>query len=643
MKTVRRIYRYLVTLISLEVILWGLIDLGRSAVGGEIVGGGASHLARSLSLILVGVPVFLLHWLVAQRDARQDEDERASRVRALFLYGALLATLIPVAQNTLTLVNHLWLRVLNLPAREALLSPSQTWPDNLIAIAINGLAAGYLFFVQRQNWQDLPERDAFVQTRRLYRYIWVVYGLVMLILGASQVLDYIFNLAETFGTGPQAALANGLSLVLVGAPLWAYTWLQVQRSLSQSGERCALLRLVLLYAICLISLGSILIPTGIILDTLLNVVLGQALGLVEIITAISRPLSVALSMVAVWLYYKRMLQIDLAILPESTQRDELRRAYQYILSALGLAATVFGLHMLFSYLIDVFLVDPLTGGGFLRERLAAALATLMVGAPLWGFVWFPLNQRVWQKDERADRARRSTVRKIFLYAALFAAVIGVMVSGGRLIYELLRTLLGDGSLDLLRTSLSLSKSLILFALLLGYHWYVLRVDLRLAERSLAERYAQFPVLILTKEIDDFSRMLVDTLHREAGSLPVAVHPIERGAPNSDLSAAKAVVLSSALIASPPEAIRLWLQDYSGDRVVVPTEVEGWHWACPGDGQLSKRAHRAAKIVRQLAEGEQVQQPDDWTAGKIVLYIFVGLLAIPLLLRLVELLLFLGVD
>jgi len=643
MKTVRRLYRYLVTLISLEVIIWGLIDLGRSAVGGEIVGGGVSQLARSLSLIVVGLPVFVLHWLAAQRDARQDEDERASRIRALFLYGALLATLIPVAQNTLTLVNHLWLRVLNLPAREAMLSPTQTWPDNLIAIVINGLAAGYLFFVLRQNWQDLPERDAFAQTRRLYRYIWVVYGLVMLVFGASQVLDYIFNLAETFGTGPQAALANGLSLILVGAPLWAYAWITVQRSLGQAGERSALLRLVLLYAICLISLGSILIPTGLILDSLLNVILGQNLGVVAIITEISRPLSVALPMLAVWLYYKRALQIDLAILPESAQRDELRRAYQYILSALGLAATVLGLHMLFSYLIDVFLADSLAGGDFLRDRLAAALATLLVGAPVWGFVWFPTNQRVCQEGELGDRARRSTVRKIYLYVALFAAVIGVMVSGGRLVYELLRTLLGDAPLDLLRTALMLSMSLILFALLLGYHWYILRVDLRLAERSLAERHANFPVLILTEEIGDFSRMLVDTLHREAESLPVAVHPIERGTPDSDLSAAKAVLLSTALIASPPEAIRLWLRDFDGVRVVVPTEVEGWHWACPGDGQLSKRANRAAKMVRQLAEGEQVQPPDDWTAGKVVLYVFVGLLAIPLLFRLVEVLFFLGVD
>ncbi len=495
----------------------------------------------------------------------------------------------------------------------------------------------------RHNWQDLPERDAFAQTRRLYRYIWVVYGLVMLIFGASQVLNYIFNLAETFGTGPQAALANGLSLILVGAPLWAYAWITVQGSLSQAGERSALLRLVLLYAICLISLGSILISTGVILDTLLNVVLGQALGLIPIITAVGRPLSVALPMVAVWLYYKRMLQIDVAILPESTQRDELRRAYQYILSALGLAATVLGLHMLFSYLIDIFLADPLTGGDFLLDRLAAALATLMVGAPVWGFVWFPLNQQVCQEGELGDRARRSTVRKIYLYVALFAGVIGVMVSGGRLVYELLRALLGDASLDLLRTTLSLSKSVILFALLLFYHWHVLRVDLRLAERSLAERHANFPVLILTGEIGDFSSMLVNALHREAESLPVAVHPIERGAPDSDLSAAKAVVLSSALTASPPEAIRLWLRNFDGDRIVVPTEVEGWHWVCPGDVQLSKRTRQAAKLVRRLAEGEDIQPPADWTAGKIVLYIFVGLLTIPLLFRLVELLLFQGID
>lgn len=643
MKAIRRFYRYLVALISLEVILWGLINLARSTVAGETLGGGVDQLARSLSLILVGLPVFLLHWLPAQREARQDEDERNSRLRALFLYGALLATLIPLAQNTLALVDHLWLRGLGLPARDAFVGQTQSWMDNLIAILINGVAAGYIFSVERQNWKDLPEQEAFVQTRRLYRYIWVLYGLAMLVFGVSQVLEYVFTLVETIGTGPQAELANGLSLLIVGTPLWVFAWLRVQTSLDQAGERDALLRTVLLYALRLIGLGGILIPAGIILDTLLSVVLGQRLSRIEIVTEISPPLSAAIPLAGVWFYYRRNLQLDLTILPKSSQRDGLRRIYQYILVVMGLAATFLGGHMLLSYSIDGTLSDPELDTTLLRERLSAAISTLVVGAPLWGFVWFPLSAKVARQDESGDRSRRSTARKVCLYLILFAGVIGVMGSGGGLIYELLSALLGDPSANLLRKALKLSELLVLFGLLLGYHWHVLRTDLRLAERSLAERQAEFPVLVLASEIGDFTKTLVDALRREAETLPVAVHLVEHGVPGEDLAGAKAVLMSTELIASPPEAIRLWLQDFDGARLIIPAKAKGWHWVFGGGYDLSRRARQAAKMVRQLAEGEEPQQPGELTAGKIILYIFVSLLAIPFLFSLVAMLLSPGFD
>ena len=81
MKTVRRLYFYAVAFISIEVVLWGLIGLARSIVD-ETVGGQADALARALALIVVGMPIFLFHWLWAQRLASRDPEERAAGVRA---------------------------------------------------------------------------------------------------------------------------------------------------------------------------------------------------------------------------------------------------------------------------------------------------------------------------------------------------------------------------------------------------------------------------------------------------------------------------------------------------------------------------------------------------------------------------------
>ena len=119
MKTIRRLYFYAIAFISMEVVLWGIISLLRSMLGKTIVDS-ASALAQALSLILVGVPIFLFHWLWAQRSSAKDEEENSASLRAVFLYGILLATLIPVVQNLLAFINRTFLSTANLYTYRAL-------------------------------------------------------------------------------------------------------------------------------------------------------------------------------------------------------------------------------------------------------------------------------------------------------------------------------------------------------------------------------------------------------------------------------------------------------------------------------------------------------------------------------------------
>jgi hypothetical protein len=95
MKTIRRLYFYAVAAISVEVVLWGIITLLRSIFNTNKIVDGSSTLAQALSLILVGLPIFLIHWLWAQRVSAKEDEEKTAGVRAVFLYGILLGTLIP--------------------------------------------------------------------------------------------------------------------------------------------------------------------------------------------------------------------------------------------------------------------------------------------------------------------------------------------------------------------------------------------------------------------------------------------------------------------------------------------------------------------------------------------------------------------
>ena len=121
MKTVRRLYFYAVALISFEVVLWGLVGLIRSIVNPNLITDNAQALATALSLILVGIPFFLVHWLWAQRVSAREEEEKTATVRAVFLYGALLATLIPAVQNLLALLNRAFIGAARISYERALI------------------------------------------------------------------------------------------------------------------------------------------------------------------------------------------------------------------------------------------------------------------------------------------------------------------------------------------------------------------------------------------------------------------------------------------------------------------------------------------------------------------------------------------
>jgi hypothetical protein len=124
MRTIRRLYFYAVALISLEVVVWGLIGLLRTIFSSELVNM-ADVLAQALALVLVGVPIFLFHWIWTQRAAAKNEEERTASLRAIFFYAALIGTLVPTVQNLLAFVNRIALRASDIAVSRALVGGSR--------------------------------------------------------------------------------------------------------------------------------------------------------------------------------------------------------------------------------------------------------------------------------------------------------------------------------------------------------------------------------------------------------------------------------------------------------------------------------------------------------------------------------------
>ena len=636
MRTIRRLYFYAVTFISLEVVLWGVIGLMRSIFSSRLVDT-ADALAQALALILVGVPIFLFHWLWSQRAAAKDEEEHSASLRAIFFYAVLIGTLVPVVQNLLALIDRSILGASNVGVSRAFLGGLQTWQDNLIAILINSIVALYFWNVLRDVWKSLRDSENYPDVRRLYRYLWLLYSLLMVVFGAQQVVRYIFYLPipkYLLGNVGQGMFANGLTLLLVGTPLWVYVWRICQDALPAPAERASNLRLGILYLLSLGGVITVLSAGGTLLDVILRWAFGEAMEWHEFIQEIGGPISLGVPLAAVWAYYggwlKRQIQSD----GDVVRRAGKQRLYSYILSALGLGAAFIGVALVFSFIIDLSTSNAFWGGS-LRPRLTGALSALAVGLPLWLKTWRPMQAEALAETDPStssgqalgDHARRSTIRRTYLYLALFAGVIGGMATAVGLVYLLINTLLTqEVESDFVARMLNMLQLLVLFVVLLVYHLSCIRHDSAQAGQTLEARQREFPVMVIDPENEAFVKAITAAMAKHAPDVPVVVKSVEESIKTDD---AKAIILPSSLVVDPPAGLRKWLKGFSGQKIIVAEAVSGWVLT-------ALTPEQAAQSARQVAEGEEVRLALSSPVWRVVQTVAIVVLGLQILLILLVL-------
>ena len=623
MKTIRRLYFYAVAAISIEVVLWGIIGLLRSIFDAQDITNNASNLASALALILVGVPIFLIHWVWAQNVSAKDAEEGSAGVRAIFLYGILLGTLIPAVQNLLALINRTFLTTANLYAYRAVVGGSQSWLDNLIAILINLLIAAYFWNVLKANWRTLSEPEAFSEIRRLYRFVWVLYGLLMTVYGAQQALTYAFAMpSSTLGDIGREMAVNATALLVIGTPIWFFSWRILQDALADSAEKESYLRLGILYLLTLGGVIVFLIAGGNLIYMILLQLLGGGESWREFIRQIGGPISIGLPLGVIWAYYGKWLNQQFSFDENLPRRAGKHRLYNYILSFLGLSASVAGLLSLFSVLIDLILGERYLSDSGLSEPISGSLAALTVGLPVWVMTWRRMQTQALDNTDIGDHARRSIIRKSYLYLALFASVIGGMVAAGTLVFDLVNAALGGGAYNLLVSVLNEVTALIVFVVLLVYHLSCLQKDSSARADVLAEKQTQFHVMVFDHD-GKFGEAVKASFAKRAPAVPVTVVKANENVP-SDLKA-DAVVLPGSLAVNTPEKVEAWLRSFNGNKLIVSDEAAGVFWM--------NDFEQAADSAKSMAEGQELRPQSSKRTTSIwtyVAYVFAGLFACQLL-------------
>ncbi|MFO3795897.1 MAG: DUF5671 domain-containing protein [Anaerolineales bacterium] len=590
MKTIRRLYLYGIAFVSLEVIIWGTIGLLRGFFSQTL--SGPEALLRALALVIVGMPVFLIHWLWGKRLATQDAEEAASLIRAVFFYATLLANGIPIAQNLLALFNRALLRLFKVSSSYAMLGGRQTPADNLIAIFVLAIFSAYFYQQLRLAWKSLDEVQNFKDARRIYRFAWVLYGLLLLVTGSIQMLRFVFYWPAFWGGDFRFRALNGLAFAIVGLPIWYYAWGKSQEDADTPSERESIFRLGIYAFLTIGSALVVLVANILLLYTILELALHISSW--HGIEKIGDAISILIPFLVVWGFYRRWFHRQLENAP-ADRAQEVRRFSLAVLALAGLIAFAVGAGTLLNLLAAT--LTTFGSAEALRRTLVNGLSALAVGVPYWLIHWIPLEREMPEKAEMGGAAHRSLVRRAYLYLVLFGSVLAVMGFAITLVYQALRLLLLAQQGNTLTTLLSSAFLVVFFSTLLIYHLQYVRREAAWSETLQRSRFAGFRILLLAEE-EAFAQPLEHALVQAMPGVQIARLAFSSPPPEG----------GDLLIypLTPPFSLPTWVHTFPATHLMLPLPAADKRlWV----SLLHRRwPEQAAKMARQIALGEELRQP-----------------------------------
>lgn len=496
MNTIRRVYVYAIAFVGLMMVLAGAVNLVRLLLELVLRGPGAlaglaayrEQVAVPAALLIVGLPIWAVHWLLAQGSARQAGEqgvaERRALLRAFFLYGVLLVTAVVGLSNLGDGLAALlaWL----LGERSAGASAAEVATPLAAALIAGLLWAGH-WGIAAGDRQAVGEIAGTAIVRRCYVYGLGFVGFVLLLVFASGLLRTVWEAwasraAQGFaGAGLAEQVGAEAARMLAGLAVWLWHagWagrLAAAPGAAGEAERGSLLRKIYLFAAVALAVGGTLVGASQGLRLLLMAALGDALPQgAPLALGLAEPVSMALVFGLAWAFAWREVEGEARRQAELPRQATVRRLYVYLVAFAGLAMLAVGVAGLLNTLFDRWLGPPSAGldPGWWRDQISLYSTLVVVGAPVWLAHWAD-RQAIARASEEE---RRALPRRAYLYAVLLGGMLAILTSAAALVALAIRLALGQPA-D--RQALADLAHLLVFTLVgaaaLAYHWGRLRAD-----------------------------------------------------------------------------------------------------------------------------------------------------------------------
>lgn len=488
MVAIQRLYIYLVTYISLTVMALGASNIIRAFWRGSYPAG---EISLNIALVLVGLPIYLLHWMMAQRRVQHHEEHRQTFLRQLYLYAALAQGLVVLLNQGTLFLQRLFSFFLGISPFD--MFSSQAFDETVPRLCIWALLWIYHFRLIAKDAQQEAPVGWSETPRRLYTFAFALFALgPMAGVGAYNLVRGLLQYLLGLSTGGILArsVVGAVPVLVVGGTVWLSLWLWAQqRAVGSSGvpvddaaiaEAQSVLRRLYFYVIVFGSAVITLWSLSLVLYRLLLIVLGEPTGPAgDILRDFSANLAAIFVAIVIWIYHWRILELEAARQLEMPQQASIRRLYFYLVAFISLALFSIGLAGLSNVLIQTISRWQNIGSEISLWRNQVSLFTSMViiGIPVWSVHWQRMQRAALALSLLGLDERRSLFRKIYLYFSVFVAVVTVLGSTAWLVYNLLRGILGGWNWADFMPDLGRAFSYSFIAAVVWlYHWRALQQD-----------------------------------------------------------------------------------------------------------------------------------------------------------------------
>jgi hypothetical protein len=654
MSTPRRVYIYVVSAISLNAVTWAVISLLRNLLISRFQPS-TTGLAFQIAVLLIGIPVFLVHWLWGQRLSNRDQEEREAVFRRVYLYGMQTAFLIPIIDSTFAVLTTL----LHLPLGK---TPRNVYPRlssgdvilyYLLAIIVLGILFYYHCRVNEEDAEHVTEAGTPAVVRRLYVLGFSGAGLTMTIVAIMVMIHWLLL---QLGGDPETYFIDGqfpvyeISRLLIGLPLWLVFWSWAQRLFTgpDEEERESALRKFYLYLAIFISAIVTVSTITLILESFFRRVLDiSSPGSSE--SDIRFALSIIIGVGVAWAYHATVLRQDAKDAKDVPRQEGIKRLYLYLIAGIGLAAFLTGISGDLSVLIR-----SLEQGGFglgLKRQLTWFAAVTITGIPVWVLPWQQVQKLALVSESEGAREWRSVVRKIYLYFFLFIATMTVLSSVVFIFFKIISMLLGEPRPTLSELGQPLAYSIIAAGVWL-HHGVLLRGDQSRLLADQATRYKDAQIAIVDLIDRDLIRSFMDRLKKELPGISISTIDLTRDEVEAEVGSSSQdqveKIAKASIIVGPwmmavsgwgknlvPHEIAQAVVKSSARKILIPSRADGWEWAGVERWKEDSLVRQTVRAVGQVLEGEDIKLAKPLGAGAIIgiiiaAIVILSLLSIPLI-------------